>query len=30
MTIAQNLTEQVNIRNAKGTTKVEISLGDDD
>ena len=27
--IAQNLTEQVNIRNAKGTSKVEISLGDD-
>ncbi|UCH64456.1 MAG: iron-sulfur cluster carrier protein ApbC [Ignavibacterium sp.] len=27
--IAHNITEQVNIRNAKGTSKVEISLGDD-
>jgi len=30
MNIAKSLTEQVNIRNAKGTSKVEISLGDDD
>jgi ATP-binding protein involved in chromosome partitioning len=29
MSIARSLTEQVNIRNAKGTSKVEISLGDD-
>ena len=29
MDIAHNLTEQVNIRNTKGTSKVEISLGDD-
>jgi len=30
MAIARNVTEQVNIRNAKATSKVEISLGDDD
>ena len=30
MSIANNLTEQVNIRNAKGISKVEILLGDDD
>ena len=30
MTIARNVTEQVNIRNTKATSKVEISLGDDD
>jgi ATP-binding protein involved in chromosome partitioning len=29
MEIAHKLTEQVNIRNAKSTSKVEISLGDD-